>query len=284
MEFFRPEYWRKLPFSSSRRFSKPRNQTCVSCISSICRQILYHYCYLGNPDCHWMAFKSGPDSNPKASQTLNPNSTHAAPSTGCLHFSTLSMHCSEGKVPALPIFHFPTQMPVCQYISLSTKWVVGKCFPHRTSESKKRSGFHCRYVHFCRIFFNHTGSVIEFSSFLFLLFCRYSLGEIPWRPTIITLADLCCVYCLHIWGDFRYSLLVSSLYGAVRHQLPELTQTHVHRVSDAIQPSHPLRPLLLLPSVFPSIRVFSSESALCIRCPKYWVSASASVLPMNIQD
>ena len=173
---------------------------------------------------------------------------------------------------------------VCQYISLSTKWVVGNCFPHRTSESKKRSGFHCRYVHFCRIFFNHTGSVIEFSSFLFLLFCRYSLGEIPWRPTIITLADLCCVYCLHIWGDFRYSLLVSSLYGAVRHQLPELTQTHVHRVSDAIQPSHPLRPLLLLPSVFPSIRVFSSESALCIRCPKYWVSASASVLPMNIQD
>ena len=30
------------------------------------------------------------------------------------------------------------------------------------------------------------------------------------------------------------------------------------------------RPLLLLPSIFPSIRVFSSESALCIRCPKYW--------------
>ena len=43
-------------------------------------------------------------------------------------------------------------------------------------------------------------------------------------------------------------------------------------------------PLLLLPSVFPSIRVFSSESVLCIRWPKYGVSASASVLPMNIQD
>ena len=38
-------------------------------------------------------------------------------------------------------------------------------------------------------------------------------------------------------------------------------------------------PLLLLPSIFPSIRVFSSESVLCIRCPKYW----SSVLPMNIQ-
>ena len=42
-------------------------------------------------------------------------------------------------------------------------------------------------------------------------------------------------------------------------------------------------PHLLLPSVFPSVRVFSSESALCIRWPKYWSSASASVLPMNIQ-
>ena len=43
-------------------------------------------------------------------------------------------------------------------------------------------------------------------------------------------------------------------------------------------------PLLLLPSVFPSIRVFSSESVLCIRWPNIGVSASASVLPMNIQD
>ena len=42
-------------------------------------------------------------------------------------------------------------------------------------------------------------------------------------------------------------------------------------------------PLLLPPSIFPSIKVFSSESVLCIRWPKYW-PASASVLPMNIQD
>ena len=40
---------------------------------------------------------------------------------------------------------------------------------------------------------------------------------------------------------------------------------------------------LLLPSVFPSIRVFSNELALCIRCPKYWSSVSASVLSVNIQ-
>ena len=43
-------------------------------------------------------------------------------------------------------------------------------------------------------------------------------------------------------------------------------------------------PVLLLPSVFPSIRVFSNESVLHIRWPKDWASASASVLPMNIQD
>ena len=64
----------------------------------------------------------------------------------------------------------------------------------------------------------------------------------------------------------------------VHHQFPELTQTHVHRVSDAIQPSHPLLPLLLLPSIFPSIRVFSNQSVLHIRWPKYW---SFSISPCN---
>jgi len=51
----------------------------------------------------------------------------------------------------------------------------------------------------------------------------------------------------------------------VHHQLPEFTQTHVHWVGDAIQPSHPLSSLLLLPSIFPSIRAFSNESVLRIR-------------------
>ena len=44
------------------------------------------------------------------------------------------------------------------------------------------------------------------------------------------------------------------------------------------------RPLLLLPSIFPSIMVFSNESVLCISCQSISVSASASVHPMNIQD
>ena len=54
------------------------------------------------------------------------------------------------------------------------------------------------------------------------------------------------------------------------YQLLELTQTHIHWVSDAIQPSPPLLYPFLLPSIFPSIRVFPNESVLCIRWPKYW--------------
>ena len=68
----------------------------------------------------------------------------------------------------------------------------------------------------------------------------------------------------------------------VFHYSPELAQTHVHLASDAIS-NHLIlcRPFLLLPSIFPSIRVFSNESALCIRWPKYW--SFSPVLPMNIQ-
>ena len=57
----------------------------------------------------------------------------------------------------------------------------------------------------------------------------------------------------------------------VHHQLPELAQIHVHWVSDA---------LLLLPAVFPNIRVFSNESVLRIRWPKYW-SFSFNISPSN---
>ena len=58
--------------------------------------------------------------------------------------------------------------------------------------------------------------------------------------------------------------------GRVYHQLPEFTQTHVHLVSDDIQPSHPLPSPLLLPPNPPRIRVFSNDSTLRMRCPKYW--------------
>ena len=66
----------------------------------------------------------------------------------------------------------------------------------------------------------------------------------------------------------------------LHHQLLEFTQTHVHEV---MRPSNHLilcHPLLLPPSIFPSISVFSNESALCIRWPKYW-SFSFSISPSN---
>ena len=66
--------------------------------------------------------------------------------------------------------------------------------------------------------------------------------------------------------------------------LLEFAQTHVHWVNDAIQPSHPLLSPSPLTSIFPSIRVFSNESALHIEWPEYWISASTSVLSMNTQD
>ena len=73
----------------------------------------------------------------------------------------------------------------------------------------------------------------------------------------------------------------SSMPGLpVHHQFLELTQTHAHWVGDAIQPSHPL-PSSSPPALnFCSIRVFSNESALHIRCPKYW-SFSFKISPSN---
>ena len=56
----------------------------------------------------------------------------------------------------------------------------------------------------------------------------------------------------------------------VHQQLLELTQIHVHWVGDAIQHLLLCHPLLLLPPIFPSIRVFSNESGLPMRWPKYW--------------
>ena len=66
----------------------------------------------------------------------------------------------------------------------------------------------------------------------------------------------------------------------IHHQLPEFTQTHVHRVSDAIQPSHPLSSPFPPAPIPLNIRVFSNESALCMRWPKYW-SFSFSISPSS---
>ena len=66
----------------------------------------------------------------------------------------------------------------------------------------------------------------------------------------------------------------------VFHHPPELAQTHILWLDDAFHHLFLYHPLLLLPSVFPSIRVFSNEPALRIRWPKYW-SFSFSISPSN---
>ena len=87
----------------------------------------------------------------------------------------------------------------------------------------------------------------------------------------------CCSvtqYCPTICDTMNCSMWVFP----VLHLLPKVAQTQVHSVSEAIQPPHPLLSPSLLPSIFPSIRAFSNESALLIRWLKYW---SFSVSPSN---
>ena len=90
-----------------------------------------------------------------------------------------------------------------------------------------------------------------------------------------------CCSVAQSWTAWFKNLMDRSMPGfPVHHHLPELAQTHVHWVGDAIQPFILCCPLLLLPSIFPSIRVYSNELAFHIRRPKYW-RFSFSVSPSN---
>ena len=80
--------------------------------------------------------------------------------------------------------------------------------------------------------------------------------------------------CPTLWDPMNRSMPGLS----VLHQLLEFTQTHIHPVSDAIQPSHSLSSHLPLPPIPPSIRVFSNESTLRKRWPKCW-SFLFSIIP-----
>ena len=88
----------------------------------------------------------------------------------------------------------------------------------------------------------------------------------------------------HVWLCDSMDCSMSGL--PVHHQLPELAQTQVHWVSDAIQPSHPLSSPSLPTSIFSSIRVFFFPMSQLFASGGHSIgtSASASVLSMNIQD
>ena len=102
---------------------------------------------------------------------------------------------------------------------------------------------------------------------------------------VITLKNTVIRFLCKFYGNlkeknhYQFNLVHSVIGFPVYHQLLEFAQIDVHRVGDAIQPSYPLL-FLLPPSIFPSIRVFSKESVLHIRWPKYW-SFSSSISPSN---
>ena len=98
------------------------------------------------------------------------------------------------------------------------------------------------------------------------------------RLTLVT-CSCCCSAAQSCW-TLCNPMDCSTSGFPVLHCLPEFAQTHVHWVSDAISPSQPLLPASLPASIFPSIRVFSNESALHISLPKYW-SFSFSISPSN---
>ena len=93
--------------------------------------------------------------------------------------------------------------------------------------------------------------------------------------------------------QFNSSVVSNSLWPqdcstpgfSVHHQLPELTQTHVHWVCDAIQPSHPLlSPFSFCPQSFPASGYFPMSQFFALGGQSIGVSASASILSMNIQN
>ena len=97
----------------------------------------------------------------------------------------------------------------------------------------------------------------------------------PWFNSVQLLS------CVRLFATPRTAARQASLSIT---RTPEFAQTHVHWVGDAISHLILCRPLLLLPPIPPSIRVFSNESALRISGQSIEVSALASVLPMNTQD
>ena len=103
--------------------------------------------------------------------------------------------------------------------------------------------------------------------------------RVSWPCETHSWVRFCCCCCSVAKSSLTLcdSVDCSTPGSPVLQHLLEFAQTHVHWVGDANYP------LLLLPSIFPSLRVFSNELVLRIRWPKYWSFGSASVLPMNIQ-
>ena len=120
--------------------------------------------------------------------------------------------------------------------------------------------------------------------FFFFGLCYSSSGA--WSSPLISLSStffFCCCSVTQSCPTLCNSMDYSIPGFPVLHYLLEFAQTRVHWVMPS---NHVIlcHPFLLLLSIFPSIRVFSNESALCIRWPKYWSFSFSISLPVNIQD
>ena len=102
-------------------------------------------------------------------------------------------------------------------------------------------------------------------------------------PCWLSVLCICCCSVARSCSTFCSPMDCSMPGFPVLHCLPEFTQILVHCVDVAIQPSHPLSPLLLLPSIFPSVRVISNDHLFPSGGQSIWAPTSASVLSMNIQ-
>ena len=104
-------------------------------------------------------------------------------------------------------------------------------------------------------------------------------GQQKQNSSFCTLLCCCCSTVVKSCATLCDPMNCSSMPGfPVLHYLMELAQIYVHWVCDAIQPSQPLSSPSPLALTFPSIKVFSNESALLIRWPKYW---SFSCITLN---
>ena len=143
-------------------------------------------------------------------------------------------------------------------------WRIPMTVVHGVAKSQTRlRDFHFQFHIYLYIY-------LSITSYLSIhLLMDTQVVSISWQMQIMLLWKLGFVHSVSSVTQWCLTLcnrLDCSMPGfPVHQQLPELAQTHVHRVGDAIKPFYPL---VLLPSIFTSIRVFFNESVLHIRCPK----------------
>ena len=198
--------------------------------------------------------------------------------------STENSHISSGPLPCQTLPHF-------QHLTL--QWCI--CYTGLTTSRHHNQPKSVIYIHsWCEysVDFNkyimtyiHHCSTIRNNFTALKLLCALPIHPHPHTPTswqLLIFLLTPCYYCsvTQLQLTLCDPMDCSTPVFPVLHHLLEFVQTHAHWVD---MPSYHLifhHPLLLLPSIFPSIRVFSNESDLCIRWQKYW-SFSFNISPSN---